>query len=249
VSTIDLITAAGPSSDGFLHELAGSIHEQHVPAGWSVRWLVVCDGPDASANAARARLADELGAHRTWSNHDRYWAGASRNRALAHSDAEWIQAVDADDVLCPGAVAAWVREARTRSTWCSFRAVDWYPVDGRTRAFPSPFPPGPITAGEWLRHYERTGRHPVHPLAILWPRALLVRVGGWAAAPSAEDAAVAFLGTSLCDGWAADDVVIRYRKHPAQDTHGGRDRPVESAAADARLLAVRRAREWLHEGA
>lgn len=249
MTTIDLITAAGPSSEGFLHDLAGSIREQHVPVGWSVRWLVVCDGPDAAANAARARLADELGAHRTWSNHDRYWAGASRNRALAHSDAEWIQAVDADDALCPGAVAAWVREASARSTWCSFHAVDWFPDDGRTRRFPSPFPPGPITAGAWLGHYERTRRHPVHPLAILWPRALLVQVGGWAAAPSAEDAAVAFVGTSLCDGWAADDVVIRYRKHPAQDTHDGRERPVEPAAADARLLAVRRAREWLHERA
>jgi hypothetical protein len=89
----------------------------------------------------------------------------------------------------------------------------------------------------------------VHPLTILWPRTLLVRIGGWSAAPSAEDAAVALVGTSLCDGWAADDVVIRYRKHPAQDTHGGRDRPVEPAAADARLLAVRRARQWLHERA
>jgi len=247
VTTIDLITAAGPSSEGFLPDLAASIREQHVPPGWSVRWLVVCDGPDAAANADRARLAAGLGAHRTWSNHDRYWAGASRNRALARSEAEWIQAVDADDVLCPGAVSAWAREARMRSTWCSFQAVDWYPVDGRTRAFQSPFPPGPIAAGEWLHHYERTGRHPVHPLAILWPRTLLVQVGGWAAAPSAEDAAVAFVGTSLRDGWAADDVVLRYRKHPAQDTHGGRERPVEPAAADARLLAVRRARQRLHD--
>lgn len=248
MTTIDLLTAAGPSSDRFLHDLAASIRGQHVPVGWSVRWLVVCDGPDAGANASRARMAKELGAHRTWSNHDRYWAGASRNRALAHSDAEWIQAVDADDVLCEGAVETWAREARIRNTWCAFHAVDWRPDDDRQRAFPSPFVAGPVRAGEWLRHYELHGRHPVHPLAVLWPRDLLLRTGGWAASPSAEDAVVALVGTSLRDGWCADDVVIRYRKHPLQDTHGGRDRAVEPAAADARELAIQQARLRLLDG-
>lgn len=241
--TIDLITAAGPRSGRFLPELADSIRRQHIPTGWSVRWLVVCDGPDARVNEKRAAFANALGAAAVWANHDRYWAGASRNRALAHSDAEFVQAVDADDVLCDEAVEAWV-EAAARGTWCAFQMLDWYPESGTTVSFPSPFAEGPLTAGAWLEHFEQHGVHPSTPASILWPRETLLSVGGWGAGPSAEDAAVTLVGTSLQDGWNSHQAVMLYRQHAAQDTAGA-TRPVEPAAADARRLAVRVAKQHL----
>ena len=88
--TIDIITAAGPGSDQYLAELAASLHGLNPVEGWTWNWLVVADGTDPKENLARAHLASQLGAARVWSNHTRYWAGPSRNRALANASGDSV---------------------------------------------------------------------------------------------------------------------------------------------------------------
>ena len=249
VPLVDVITAAGPGSESFLPDLSTSLQSLVLPDGWSVGWLVVADGPDAETNQARAALAGDLGADRTWANHDRYWSGASRNRALAHSAADRIVVVDADDALLPGAPALWQRAAvAAGDTWCAFGVLDWFPHAGRTAAFANGQPDGPIPAGHWLRAYERTGQHPFHPISMLWPRRMLVAAGGWAASPAAQDAAPVLVASTRWPGWWTNAATHLYRKHADQITHGGTDRAVEPVAADARRLAVQQAREHMPGG-
>jgi hypothetical protein len=243
--TIDIITAAGPGSEEFLPDLAASIAGLEKVDGWDVGWLVTCDGMDGDENATRAEFARSLGATGTWANHTRYWSGASRNRALTHSKADWIVIVDADDELTPGALRAWVSAANdSGGTWCAFSVLDWYPDEQRTEPSPPSFPSGPIAPGAWLDRFVADAHHPAHPIAVLWPRRMLVTVGGWSASPAAQDAQPALVITSRWSGWWSDEPTHLYRKHDAQITHGGKQRPVEAVAQDARQMAVEQAALW-----
>lgn len=244
VNLISVITAAGPGSETYLPDLAGSIDALRLPAGWRVSWAVVADGADIDANRARAALAADLGADNCIINHDRLWAGASRNRALAHIESDWVVTVDADDALLPEALEAWAQAAERDCTWCAFETLDWYPHEDRTTAYPPVFDEGPVTAGSWLDHFNRTGRHPAVPAAMLWPSELLMRAGGWAAAPSAEDAAPLLIATTMQDGWISHTPTYLYRSHAEQTTAGGPARPVHQASEDARALASRQAELW-----
>ena len=242
VPSVDVITAAGPGTHCFLPQAAESLALLLPVEGWSVRWLVVCDGPDAEDNRARCRLAEGLGASVSLANPDRCWAGASRNRALAHSTGDYVTCLDADDTLLPGALRSWSSAALQSPGWVAFRALDWYPEVGRVRAFPPPFDLGHVRAGSWLDYFERHGRHPAVPAAVLWPQELLAQVGGWSASPVAEDALPCIVATSVRDGWWSGDTTYLYRKHDGQITARGSSRLFEQVAADARRLACLQAR-------
>lgn len=241
--SVDIVTAAGPGSERFLREATASVASlEHVP-GWDVRWLVTADGPSFEENIGRAQLAAELGAAIHLANPERCWAGVSRNRALIHARGDYVVTLDADDVLMPGALRAWAQASEVSPAWSAFPVSDWHP-DGSIENFPDAFVEGLVPAGAWLVHFEAHGAHPAHPISVLWPRQMLVAVGGWSGVPFAEDAQPCLVLTSRYDGWWSRTPTHLYRRHPDQITESVTREHLNAVASDARAFACEQARVW-----
>lgn len=244
---VNVITPAGPGTEQFLPEAAESIWQLHPVPGWEINWLVVADGPDGEENEARAQLATTLGAARVWANHTRYWGGAARNRALAHTTGEWTTTLDADDRFLPDALVLWAESATAAppNTWLAFPMLDWFPDEGnRIAGGPDPFPPGLVPAGKWLDYFEQHWSHPIASATVMWQTDMLLTCGGWGASPIAQDAMPDLCISTRWPGWWHPEPTYLCRRHPGQITHKYPNRPLAEPAQDALLLAVRQASLW-----
>ena len=110
-----------------------------------------------------------------WETGPNRGGGAARDRLLTLARGEWLQYLDADDVLLPEKIARQV-EFLERHPDCDIvcsPTIEEYMKDGRLvqveKRFPEPLDPWILLA---LWHLPQTG-------GPLWRRAALQRVGGW----------------------------------------------------------------------
>ncbi|MFE3445941.1 glycosyltransferase family 2 protein [Nocardia sp. NPDC059180] len=215
---VEVVTAVHADYARFLPAAWESLRAQTHTA-WA--WLVQIDGP---ASAVRTALvgcgAAEDARVRIATNGTREGPAVTRNVALGRTTAPFIQNLDADDELEPGALTALAT------------ALDTHPVagfavgqardllgSGDLVEFPLPFTPGPIARGALVSHWEtEPGRYllPVHPAGVMWRRDLLLAAGGWSALYNMEDTGLLMTASALAPGIVVEEVTLRYRRHRNQ---------------------------------
>ncbi|MFD5024625.1 glycosyltransferase [Streptomyces sp. NPDC058373] len=242
---VDVLTPVHSSYAPFLAAAWHSLLSQTHP-GWS--WLVQIDGEPASVTAALescGAAADprvKIAAHGT-----KEGPAVTRNIGLGRATAPFVQNMDADDALEPGALTA-LAAALThhrRAGYAVGRARDLMP-DGRLVDPPLPLPPGVLPRGAVLSAWQAPGeapRLPVHPAGIMWRRPLLLTLGGWSALQGMEDTGLLLAASALTEGVLIEQPTLRYRRHSGQHSRhaaafAGRGMQIAMVRERAALLAA-----------
>lgn len=232
--TMSVLTAVHPPGAGFLDECRESILTQQLPPGWDVEWVVQEDGPasDIQRRVEGSRVKYSA-------NGAKFGLPITRNFGLARVSGVYVQSLDADDLLLPGALANGIRvlEEHSNVHWFVGQADDLMP-DGTRVTFPPYMPLGLTAAGaanQWA--VEHGGNWPVHGAGMMYRTATVRAAGGWGAVPTDEDL-VMFAGISqVTDGWQDQALTWLYRQHSNQVT---RSNPTWTESP--RRIALQRAR-------
>lgn len=166
--------------------LLASVESALAQTWRSVELLIVDDGSQDGTLMLARRLASEQVKVLTQTNAG---AGAARNTALRHAQGDYIQYLDADDILDRGKIEAQIRRLedappRTVATgaWQRF----YGPRPDQSATGPTPDWHDYAVAHEWLID-EFTGAGTFPAMAWLLPRRLAHAAGPWNEALSLED--------------------------------------------------------------
>ncbi|MGQ4385054.1 GltA [Streptomyces sp. SAS_270] len=208
------------------------MRSQAMPSGWDWEWIVQEDGRTgflASVLPADDRISTGTGRNGG--------AAMTRSMAMARVRGELVRALDADDLLPPGALASAINTLTQNrdAAWCVSACLDLHP-DGSLRPGPHDPPAGLLADGVMMDGYK-SGRFPVVGTTMTAHTALVHAMGAWPAVPASEDVALLLLCEAVSQGWMIDEPGAIYRKHPkkqtAQPAHWD---PAERAALDGILL-------------
>lgn len=213
---ISVLTAALDPPPAFMLDALRSLQRQ-AEASWE--WVIQLDGEDPSPPPepllAEPRVSVQVNGR---------WLGiaATRNRALVRTQGAFVQNLDADDQLLPGALAAG-RQALAGDAELAFafgRTVDLLPDGSRRGSWAEqiPFAPGRIEAGAIAARWLQTGSDPLPLSPIIYRRTLLFAYGGWAALSVLEDTALVLALAERHPCFYIDRDTQLYRVHPAQVT-------------------------------
>jgi hypothetical protein len=231
---VAILTAVGRARPDWLLELHESIREQRGPA-WL--WAIQFDGEEVELPGEIAEdphvAAEANGVH--------LGAAATRNLALARVREPFVQNVDADDLLLPGALAAGVEalSAEPEAAFAFGRTVHLEPDGRRTHPWREAvaFPSGRIEAGVvssfWLEH----GRDGMPMSPVIWRRDRLVAIGGWPALHALYDTAAVMTAAELWPAVYLDLDTQLYRVHGGQTTRTARFE--EQRAQNERFVRAR----------
>lgn len=233
--TISVITAVLAGKHHFLTETYHSLLAQHLPAGWGWQWVVQEDGETGLV----AQLPDDPRV--SPGSAKRGLAAVARTLALGRAEGVLVRALDADDVLLPGALARDIEALVNRPElgWCVSPALDLL-TDGGTRSCPDDPPPGALAPG-WLAEEKRRSAIPVVPTSMTAYTELVEIMGGWQAMPGTEDVALLLACEAVAPGWMLDVPSLLYRKWPGQTTAHPAWSPTNLAAAARSRIVLRRA--------
>src|SRR5215203_3035455 len=118
---VSVLTSAYAPSGHYLREAMTSVLSQQLPDGWELEWVVQEDGPDPSL---REKVAgDDRVSYAA--NESALGIAPTRNLALSRVRGEFVQVLDHDDVLLPGALATLLAVMEDRSLhWAVGQADD-----------------------------------------------------------------------------------------------------------------------------
>ncbi|MGY4966761.1 glycosyltransferase [Streptomyces sp. 900105245] len=228
---ISIITPVYDGGQAYMRETYESLKAQDLPAGWEWEWIVQQDGPGDPASILPADDRISIGTNR------RGGAAMARSIAMSRVRGGLIRALDADDLLPPGALnrAITVLTDHPDVAWCVSACLDLLP-DGSLRTGPHDPPAGRLAPGVMRTGYEG-GRFPVVGTTLVTYSSLVHALGGWPAVPASEDVALLLFAEAVSEGWMIDEPGAIYRKHATQATaqiaHWD---PVERAALDDLVL-------------
>lgn len=232
---ISIITAVVAGKDEHIMETYNSLVTQDLPSGWEIEWIVQEDG---ETEEPRKRIPDDdprisYGTG-TWSR-----ASTARTLAMGRATGKYTRAVDADDILTPGALARDIEVLeREPIGWVVSPAIDLHP-DGSL--VPGPRDPAPgLLPDQTLLAGERAGLMPILGTTVTAHTALIHALGGWPAIPRGEDAAIVVALEAVSPGWMQSEPSLFYRRWPKQTTATGKllD-PYNAAPTIARAEALR----------
>ncbi|AKU18100.1 glycosyltransferase [Luteipulveratus mongoliensis] len=233
---ISLVTAVLADIDDYLADLYDSIAAQEMPDGWSWEWIVQEDGE--TGRPARHLPTDDPRVTFGTGPHAR--AAAARTLAMSRVTGKYTRALDADDMLTPGALARDISVLETEPVgWVVSPALDLFP-DGSVVAGPRDPNTGRLP-DRVMYDGEKAGLVPVIGTTVTAHTALVRAVGGWPAMPISEDVALLIALEAVAPGWMQPEASILYRKWPKQTTadkdvnaasDGGPARDVMLAQAD-----------------
>ena len=214
---LSVITPVFPTTALYLPAAFDSLLRENQPA-W--RWEIQVDGESVDILPAALLHHPNVRAEANGR-----WLGPAmtRNRALGRVDAPFVVALDADDLVEPGGLAALV-EALSANDAAEFawgEVIDFFP-DGHSelelRGRRSPFPVGLIEVGALENYWLGTGNDGMFFSAICWRTRILFKLGGWSALSGMEDTGVALAASHRFRSYHLDAVVMRHRVHPGQTT-------------------------------
>lgn len=226
---ISVITPVREGMHGYLTETYESLAKQEMPPGWDWEWIVQEDGQTgilAAELPGDPRISAGMGRPGR--------AAMARTLGLARATGVLTRALDADDVLTPGALSRDI-ETLTRhpeAGWCVSACLDWLQdgslVPGPRDPAPGRLPRGVIADGYAAAHL------PVIATTMTAYTELVRIVGGWQALPATEDVSLLVACEAVSDGWMIGEVSTHYRKWSGQST-------AEPDFQDGDELAMRRA--------
>jgi glycosyltransferase involved in cell wall biosynthesis len=228
-NVVSVITPVYAPAATYLREAYDSLVAQKLPDGWGWEWLVQEDGETGSIEKllpeddARIRLG--TGRHGG--------PEVARNLALARARGSLVKVLDADDVLCAGALSRDIRILSKHSdvAWTTSRVVDLLP-DGSTVGFEYDPPEGKLVGVDVFRHWREHKYHAsVHPATLCIRRRHLLALGGWMALPASGDTGLLISLSVVSSGYFISEAGLYYRKWPGQVTsQTAHTHPVERAA-------------------
>lgn len=214
--TISIVTPVHHPSIPHLRAAYESIVRQDLPTDWRWEWLVQGDGDEGAAGAALpddSRISYHSGA--------KGGPGVARTVTLGRAKGELIKNLDADDLLCAGALARdiAVLTAMPEIGWTTCRALDLLP-DGEVRSWDHVAPPEGRVFRGWILDFWRSHGWllPVVPGTLCARRDLIFRLGGWMALGASEDTGLLIALNALSDGYFIDEPGLLYRQHADQMT-------------------------------
>lgn len=241
---ISVVTPALRPDPGLLRAAGASLAAQEDAPPFE--WVVLAQ--DDPKDVAGKVVADCSFPVRLFRHRDALGQALARNIASLASSAEWVCPLDADDELPPSALATLYRAAsRSMATGYVVGAGDTFGAATSTRTWHLPLAPGAVRVGALAEITRSSGYLPSIPVAGLYRRALLERVGGWPALPRDEDTYVKLATSSLSPGWAVDEVVYRYRRDVAGQITASEH--FESLQVPSRRALVRLHASVVHGGA
>jgi GT2 family glycosyltransferase len=167
---VSVITACR-NAESFVSATIESIAAQTYPR---IEHIVVDDG---STDGSREVIESYGGAvkliRRSWNG----GASSARNAGVEIARGAYLLFLDADDLVSPDAIATMVAKSSANPgaiVHCSWGRLRW--IEGGWKPAPADVPP-PDPSVDGLRSWL-SGRW-VPPCAILWPRAVYDRTGGW----------------------------------------------------------------------
>lgn len=213
--TISLITAVVAGKHQHITETAASIVDQELPEGWTWEWVVQEDGetglPGQPLDLDDPRISYAMA--------DRGRAATARTLASARATGKYVRALDADDVLTPGALARDIAVLESHPVgWVVSPALDMFP-DGRLVPGPRDPVPGPLPP-TLMYDSETAGLLAVLGCTATAHTSLVRALGAWQALPLDEDVALVVALEAVAPGWMQAEPSIHYRKWSEQTTAG-----------------------------
>jgi len=192
---------------------------------WPHREIILVD--DGSTDDSRAVASAHAGPDLTVIHQSNAGAAAARQRALAAARGDYIQFLDADDLLHPGKISLQIARlaASGDNHIAAARWVRFSRSPDDAAAFAAPAEPNwhDATPADYLVETFATGGM-MHPAAWLLPRAVAERAGPWNADLSLDDdgeyftrAVLASAGVLFCDA-----ALAHYRSNLAGSLSGRR---------------------------
>ncbi|MET7702976.1 glycosyltransferase [Streptomyces sp. NPDC005485] len=118
---ISIVTPVQNEGQDYLLEAYESLHSQAMPSGWDGEWIVQEDG--RTGFLASVLPADDQISTGTGRNGG---AAMTRSMAMARVRGELVRALDADDLLPPGALASAINTLTQNrdAAWCVSACLD-----------------------------------------------------------------------------------------------------------------------------
>jgi hypothetical protein len=229
-----LISVITPVFDGGHHHLLGayeSLRRQELPPGWAWEWCVQEDG---TTGVPGSMLPDDPRVSYGSGLVGR--AGVARTMALARARGSLVRALDADDVLLPGALARDI-EALSRVAWCTSAGLDLYP-DGSTTPGPYDPPAGPLPPDLFLTE-QGEDRLSVLAVTLAASTDLVRALGGWPAVTGAETIGLLLAAEAVTPGEFIAEPSMLYRRHDGQTTASSRYWDAEESRARLTVVVER----------
>jgi glycosyltransferase involved in cell wall biosynthesis len=238
--SVSVLTPVHRPQPRFLAELHASLDAQQ---GVDWEWVVQVDGGTSLLRSVphgiRADPRVSLEANGRW-----FGQPVTRNLALLRVRHPFLQTVDADDLLLPGALAAGSAALAAEPDLGLVFGQTWdLHADGTRVLGKNPYAPGRLDLGVLQRDWERRGGScSIIVASAMWRTACIEAAGGWPASVAGTDVllllAVSDAHPARC---LARDTYL-YRSHPDQIHRGALRaamRPRYRALA-RRMMAARR---------
>ena len=210
---ISLITAVVDGLHEFLPETYDSLRAQELPRDWTWEWVVQEDGETGRPGSLLPTDDPRV----SYAMAQRGRASTARTLALPRAAGTFVRALDADDMLTPGALARDVEVLTTQPVgWVVSPARDLMP-DGEVVDGPRDPDPG-ILPEQTMYDGERDGLLPVLGTTVTTHTSLVRALGAWQALPTDEDVALLLALEAVSPGWMLGEPSLLYRRWPGQTT-------------------------------
>lgn len=230
-----------PDRDFFLEAWRSICAQEGVDWEWVLQF-------DGSEEDMAAWLPDEIRADTRCrpAAPGRFGVAITRNLGLLRCRAPFVQCLDYDDILLPGAIAAGLETLRAdpELAFCFGDAVDLL-ADGTFERRPEhkTLPAGRVEAGEIADRYLAGKPHRLIFGSAMWRPEYAFAYGGWTALPVSEDFGLSFAVVARHPIAFIGRDTMHHRVHPGQFTARSQQREladVQRPFFRRRLEAMRR---------
>ena len=216
-SVISVLTPLFEKGIEFIAETWASVRDQELPAGMELEWVVQEDADDPVLESFIAELTDRDRRVRYCANGRHRGQAVTRNMAFQRSRGTRVYALDQDDVLLPGTLAALAAclDAHPNVMWVTGHVQRLFD-DGHVELRMDPIEDGPLPAGHLLELFDQGITTAFYPTATMFRRHALHVLGGWPAVVAAEDAELQLAMGAAFDGYRIDHLLLSRRKWDGQ---------------------------------